>query len=159
MVAQPSCLPSSPMSRNASSVHLFALPELLPASVRLLLDVQTSTALLFRLEGTEVAPFPHSFPLTPSSARVLFALLEAYPRYCSYRSLFALLYPLPSEQEEPGRWWQQELAVRPIRRALVTLLPLLRFLDLQVVSLRGQGYVLASRLDVVDLVRAIARRT
>ena len=92
----------------ASSVQVFALPELLPASVRLLLDLRNSAAIVLQVkQGTEIISCGDSFHLTPSSARVFFSLLQAYPTCCSYRSLFALLYPLPQEQEA-GRWWHKD---------------------------------------------------
>lgn len=125
---------------------LFALPELLPNNARLLVDANTSTAFLLRFEGPEFTFSSRSFQLTPSATRVFLALLHAYPLFCSYHSLFLALYPL-SQEHETNRTWDCALALRPIRRALITLLPTLRDLGLQVVALRGQGYILAAHMS------------
>jgi hypothetical protein len=138
---------TSPLQSQAApsaSVHTFTLPELLPPHARLLLDTHTSSALLVHLENADLAASPRSFQLTPASTRVFLLLLTSYPIHCSYHSLFVALYPL-DQQQEASRIWQRDLALRPIRRAIVTLLPALRGLDLQVVSVRGQGYVLATQ--------------
>jgi hypothetical protein len=138
---------SFPLSQTASSasVQAFALPpELLSADMRLLLDSCSNTVILLHLENADLAASHSSFQLTPSAMRVFLLLLQAYPAYCSYQSLFLALYPLAQEQEA-NRIWQRDLALRPIRRALVALSPALRGLGLQAISLRGQGYVLATQ--------------
>ncbi len=126
---------------------LFALPELLPNTARLLVDEDSNTVFLLSFQGPELASSSLSFRLTPSAMRVFVALLHAYPQFCSYRTLFVSLYPL-SQEQEANRVWEYTLAHRPIRRALLALLPTLRGLGLRAVSLRGRGYVLAT--DVVD---------
>ncbi len=131
-------------ARYASPASVFVLPGILPADRRLLLDPETHTAILLALEGSDAVPMFRSFQLTPSATAVFFTLLQAYPHYCSYQSLFHSLYPpgpAPSEREQV---WEKELALPPVRRALKKLLPALRSFGLQVISLRGQGYVLAS---------------
>jgi biotin operon repressor len=129
----------------AQPASVFTLPDLLPANMRLLLDPETHTAILLSLEGAESLPLFRSVPLTPASASVFLTLLQAYPLHCSHRSLYRSLYPSP-ESDDDDAWWGQvkDLALPMVRRALKALLPALRICGLQVVSLRGQGYILAS---------------
>lgn len=117
---------------------MFALPEILPERTRVFLDLHSRTAILLNLDNGEPAPLLHSFQLTPSAARVFLALLQAYPQHCSYQTLLAV----PASQGEPSPVWEQH--VRPIRRALVVLSPVLRAFGLDVIALRGHGYLLAS---------------
>lgn len=126
-----------------SSVFLFPLPEMLPQNVRLLLHVETNTALLLRIEEGEVTSCHGLFHLPPSATRIFLCLLQAYPEACSYHALFLTLYPL-SQKHHTEQVWEREhdLALRPIRRALASLSPVLRCFSLHVASLRGWGYVL-----------------
>ncbi|HEU5378023.1 MAG TPA: helix-turn-helix domain-containing protein [Ktedonobacteraceae bacterium] len=132
--------PSFATMSTGKDVRVFALPEILPERVRVVLDVNSRMALLLDLDGEETAPLLHSSQLTPSAARVFLALLQAYPQHCSYQALLAVLYP--SSPEGSSSAWDRH--VRPIRRALVALAPVLRAFGLEVVSLRGHGYLLAS---------------
>lgn len=130
--------------RAALPASVFALPGILPADRRLLLDPETHTAILLAVEGSDAVPMFRSFQLTPSATTVFFTLLQAYPHHCSYQSLFWSLYPPAPTQDEREQTWERALAVPPVRRALKALLPALRSFGFQVISLRGQGYVLAS---------------
>jgi biotin operon repressor len=109
----------------------------------LLLDPETHTAIVLTIEGSDAVPMLRSFSLTPSATRVFLTLLQAYPHYSSFQSLFRSLYPSPPAQDGQELAWERALSVTPVRRALKALLPMLRSLGWQVVSLRGQGYVLA----------------
>lgn len=128
---------------SAFTTHIFVLPQLLPNS-QLLLDIHVHMVFLFCIKRTAIWLLSPSYRLTPSAARVFLVLLQAYPDYCSYRSLFQALYP-PGQEQHDHHIWQKDLILRPIRRALLALAPALRGLGLRVVSLRGQGYVLASQ--------------
>ena len=132
---------------GAQPASVFAFPELFPAGMRLLLDGETHTAFFISLDGGESLPLLRSVPLTPASATVFLALLKAYPLHCSHRSLYRALYP-STEHIDEDAWWGQvkDLALPMMRRALKTLLPALRTCGLQVVSLRGQGYLLTSAI-------------
>lgn len=123
------------------TVHLFRLPRILPDHARLLLDTQTNSALVLSLNGAELTASAHSSRLTPSTTRLLFCLLQAYPHTCSYHDLFLALSPRSSE---PGRaaTIDHDLLLRPVRRALLTLVPTLRGLGLRAIAVRSQGYVL-----------------
>src|SRR5579885_1388497 len=138
------CLPFQPTTpRAASPALVFPLPGLLPADRRLLLDPETHTAIVLTIEGSDAVPMVRSFSLPPSATRVFLTLLQAYPHYSSFQSLFRSLYPSSSAQDRQEPAWERALSVTPVRRALKALLPMLRSLGWQVVSLRGQGYVLA----------------
>lgn len=128
----------------ASPAYVFDFPEMLPAKTRLLLDPVTHTALLLSVEGVESFSLCCSFPLTPSTEQVFLSLLQAYPRYCSHRSLFLALSP-GSESTNEHVWVQEkDLAISLVRRALKSLLPAFRACGLQAISLRGRGYMLAA---------------
>lgn len=101
-----------------------------------LFDIRSRTALLLHQEGGDPVPL---LPLSPSASRVFLALLQAYPQYCSHQTLLAALYP--AVQETPDLGWEQH--VRPIRRALHRLAPVLQAFGLEVVALRRRGYLLA----------------
>jgi hypothetical protein len=85
-----------------------------------------------------------SFPLTPSAEQVFLSLLQAYPRYCSHRSLFLALFPETASNDEHTWLQEKDLAIPLVRRALKSLLPTLRACGLQAISLRGRGYMLAA---------------
>lgn len=126
---------------STSVVSAFALQGMLPGPLRLLLDVNTNTVIALRFEGTALASSHAAFSLTPSAARILHCLLQAYPAVCSHQSLLFALYPSP-RSPEATHVWERDLALRPIRRALATLVPVLRLLGIAVASLRGRGYIL-----------------
>lgn len=132
--------PGSASLPTSKAAHVFTLPEILPERVQVILDVNARMALLLKLCGEETDPLLYAFQLTPSAARVFLALLQAYPQHCSYPALLAALYP--SSPENPSSAWDHH--VRPIRRALVALAPVLRAFGLDVIALRGHGYLLAS---------------
>ena len=110
-----------------------------------------------RLRIPDAAP---AIPLA-SAARLLLALSLAYPGYCSYRTLFAALYP--ADEGEMQRVWESEFAIRPIRRSTMALAPALQRLGLAILSLRGRGYWLACapnsafRSDAIILEAGIAQ--
>lgn len=125
--------------------YVFDIPAILPTQTRLVLDPVTHTAMLLSERGVESVPLFRFFSLTPSAQQVFLSLLQAYPQYCSHRSLFLALYPETACQEEQVWMEEKDLAIPPVRRALKSLLPTLRACGLQAISLRGQGYLLASR--------------
>jgi len=127
----------SPEARIRAA-QVFTLPEILPAHTRIVLDVQARLALLLTLNEGEATPLVRSFQLTPSATRVFLALLQAYPQHCPYQTLVSVLYPVALDTPV----W--EPSVRPIRRALRSLAPILRVFGLDVVALRGRGYLLVS---------------
>ena len=125
---------------------VFALPEIFPERTQVLLDLRSSTAILLNQESEGPTPLLHFCQLTPSAARVFLALLEAYPQHCPYQTLFSALYPAALDGPPPV--WEHY--VRPIRRALRHLAPVLRAFGLEVVALRGRGYLLAPAARFTD---------
>lgn len=110
----------------------------------MLVDPVTRTALVFSLVSGETAPLVRTFALTPSGTRVLLALLRAYPSFCSHRDLFLALSPQTAAHEESEDGVDHARNLLPVRRALKSLLPMLRACGLRAVALRGQGYLLAA---------------
>lgn len=124
-----------------STAYIFTLPEILPEQTQLHLYMDTRIALLLHLYQEEPAPQVHVCQLTPSTLKIFLALLQASPQHCSYQTLFAALYP--ATQEAASSAYDPAWSIRPIRRALGLLTPVLRTFGLEVVALRGRGYVLA----------------
>ena len=136
-------IPSSPLA--------FTFP-LLPANTCLLVDPATHIALFY----TDSPAACRLYPLSPSACAILLAFLDTYPAFCSYQRLFAALYPL--SRWAPQEAWEDTLALRPIRRALAALTPMLDDLGLQMVALRRQGYTLASASVSASQVRDAHQR-
>lgn len=136
---------SPEVSHRAAQV--FTLPEILPAHTRIVLDVEARLVLLLMLDEREPVPLVRSFQLSSSSVRVFLALLQAYPQYCQYQTLFSALYPVTLGSPTPI--WEHY--VRPVRRALRYLTPVLQAFGLAVVALRGRGYLLVPCTRVPNL--------
>jgi DNA-binding response OmpR family regulator len=120
------------------AAQVFTLPEILPAHTRIVLDVEARLVLLLMFDEKEPVPLVRPFQLSSSAVRVFLALLQAYPQYCQYQTLFSALYPVTFDPPTPI--WEHY--VRPIRRALRYLTPVLQAFGLAVVALRGRGYLL-----------------
>jgi hypothetical protein len=129
------------------TTQVFVLPEVLPAHKRIVLNVHAHVAVLLELDGENPAPLVRSFPLSPSASRIFLALLQAYPQHCPYPTLFLALYL--ASQEALSEGWEQY--VRPIRRALRYLTPVMRSFGLQVIALREHGYLLSAFAPVSTL--------
>ncbi|HET8846723.1 MAG TPA: hypothetical protein VFN35_34995 [Ktedonobacteraceae bacterium] len=136
-------LRGSPYSETItpSTQIVFAPSEVLAAGKRLVVDVETRTVLLLTSEDANTVF--RTFLLPPTGAPLFLTLLQHYPHPCSHRELFTALYPHSRSMNEQA--WNQERgrALPQIRRALKSLLPVLRGCELQALALRGQGYVLA----------------
>ena len=83
---------------------------------------------------------------TPNGMRVLLPLLQAYPSFCSYDVLLASLFPLSRAEGHGLLHTSWEPSIRPLRRAIGSMLPGLSACGITVYSLRGLGYQL-SRLS------------
>lgn len=127
--------------------QVFTLPEILPEHTRIVLDVEARLVLLLLFDEKEPAPLVRSFQLSSSAVRVFLALLQAYPQYCRYQTLFSALYPVMLDSSTPT--WEHD--VRPIRHALRSLAPVLQAFGLAVVALRGRGYLLVPCTRVTNL--------
>ncbi len=136
--------------KTAAQTACFA-DSLFPDHIQLLLDFSTRTAVLLRSDEGGAVSLLHSQQLTPSGFNVFLALLQAYPRPCLFTTLFACL-ALPQPKVTPevlpfnGRDPDWVIAVRPLRRVVSTLTPMVSAFGLQVISLRNKGYLLA--LDI-----------
>lgn len=121
-----------------SAAQGFTLPGILPERTWILLDTHARMVIFLKLDSKEATPLFRAFPLTPSATRVFLALLRSYPQCCPYQTLLCALYPASQEEHAPA--WEHH--VRPIRRALVALAPVLQTLGLDAIALRGHGYML-----------------
>jgi len=122
-------------------LHL-PLKGLLPANQTLVLNLPMRTAILLASSSEGEAQVLTQQHFTPNGMRVLFPLLRAYPRYCSYEDLIASLFSLSLSQARKLLHDSWEIAMRPVRRAISGIMNGLRALGLSVRSLRGAGYVL-----------------
>ncbi|HVU69678.1 MAG TPA: hypothetical protein VHD63_21270 [Ktedonobacteraceae bacterium] len=127
----------------STAAQVFSLPGMFPSTTRMWLDPHGGIAFLWRDEPP--APVLLSCHLTPSGVRVLSVLLHAYPQSCSFEQLFRGLYPTGAE---PMGSWNPQVGLRPIRRAIWSLLPPMRAFGLTIVSLRNRGYLLTALENV-----------
>ncbi len=119
----------------------FSLPGLLPDDPTLMVNPTIGTAILLCNEVSGRARVVTQ-QFSPNGIRVLIPLLQAYPDYCPYDVLLASLFPLSLEE---GRKHLQEAwaaTIRPVRRAIGSIMPGLAAFGLKAYSLRGLGYVL-----------------
>jgi biotin operon repressor len=120
----------------------FTLSPLLPANHILVLNPSMHTATLLNSEGSGEVHIVQQQHFSPNGMGVLVPLLQAYPHYCPYEVLLASLFPLSLEEcrEQLREAW--EMALRPVRRAMSSIMAGLRALGLQVRSIRGAGYLI-----------------
>jgi hypothetical protein len=76
---------------------------------------------------------------------VLVPLLQAYPHYCPYEVLHASLSSLSLDEARQQLHDIRHIAIRPVRRAINSLIAGLRALGLQVHSIRNAGYLVEAR--------------
>ena len=119
----------------------FSLPGLLPDDRTLVVNPATRTVILFSNEaGGRARIVTQQF--SPNGMRVLVPLLQAYPDYCPYDVMLTGLFPLSLEE---GRKHLQEAwaaTIRPVRRAIGSIMAGLAAFGLKVHSIRGLGYIL-----------------
>ena len=135
---------ASPQDRgeqNEELLHL-TLNGLLPDDKTLVLNLATRTGTLFSHGAGSGARIVTQQQFSPNGMRVLVPLLQAYPLYCPYEVLLASLFPLSLEacQQQLQEAW--EMAIRPVRRAIGSIMAGLRSFGLTVHSLRRTGYLL-----------------
>ncbi len=122
-------------------LHL-TLDGLLPANQVLAVNPSMRTATLFASTVDEEAHIIAQQHFSPNGMRVLVPLLEAYPHYCPYEVLLASLFshtPDEAREQLQGHW---DNTIRPVRRAMNSLVPGLRAFGLQVRSIRSAGYLI-----------------
>jgi hypothetical protein len=120
----------------------FPLQGLLPANQTLVLNLSMRSATLLFASPDGEAQVLSQQRFRPNGMRVLLPLLEAYPSYCPYDALVASLLSLTLGQARQMLRDSWEVVMRPVRRAINSIMDGLRALGLSVRSLRKAGYVL-----------------
>ena len=122
-------------------IHL-TLAGLLPAEQTLVVNPLMRTATLFRSDADGRAHIVRQQQFSPNGVRVLVPLLQSYPHYCPYEVLLASLFPLSLEECRKQLQEAWETAIRPVRRAVGSIIARLRSFGFTVYSIRGAGYLL-----------------
>ncbi len=120
----------------------FSLPGLLKDNQTLVVNPARRTVILFWNESDGGVRVATQQQFTPNGMRVLLPLLQAYPSFCSYDVLLASLFPLSREEGHGLLHDSWEPSIRPLRRAIGSILPGLYACGITVNSLRGMGYQL-----------------
>lgn len=124
--------------------HLLRLPlnGLLPAYHTLIIDPVMRTVSLLSQPPEEEAQILVQRHFSPNGMCVLVPLLQAYPHYCPYDVLLASLYPQSLDEARRQLRENWDLMIRPIRRAIGSIVAGLRAFGLAVRSIRSVGYFL-----------------
>ncbi len=121
----------------------FSSTDLFPPNHTLVINIAMRTGTLFYTEPGEGKPrIIRQQQFSPNGIRVLLPLLQSYPHYCPYNVLLASLFPLSLEASNQQLQEEWEMAIRPVRRAIGSIMASLRLFGLTVHSLRGAGYLL-----------------
>jgi hypothetical protein len=122
-------------------LHL-SLDGLLPANQVLAVKPSLRTVTLFTSTADEETHILEQQHFSPNGMCVLVPLLEAYPHYCPYEVLLAHLFSQTPDQARAQLRSDWNSAIRPVRRAMNSLVPGLRAFGLQVRSIRSGGYLI-----------------
>lgn len=122
-------------------LHL-TLDGLLPANQVLAVNPSMRTATLFASTADEDAYILAQHHFSPNGMRVLVPLLQAYPHYCPYEVLLASLFSYTPDEARVQLQDHWDSTIRPVRRAMNSLVPGLRAFGLQVHSIRSTGYLI-----------------
>jgi hypothetical protein len=122
-------------------LHL-TLDGLLPANQVLAVKPSLRTVTLFTSTADEETHILEQQHFSPNGMCVLVPLLEAYPHYCPYEVLLAHLFSQTPDQARAQLRSDWNSAIRPVRRAMNSLVPGLRAFGLQVRSIRSGGYLI-----------------
>lgn len=122
-------------------LHL-SLDGLLPANQVLAVKPSLQTVTLLASTADEEPHILEQQHFSPNGMCVLVPLLEAYPHYCPYEVLLARLFSQTPEQARTQMRSDWNSAIRPVRRAMNSLVPGLRTFGLQVRSIRSAGYLI-----------------
>ena len=120
----------------------FSLPGLLGDKQTLVVHPAMRTVILFWNDADGGVRLLTQQVFSPNGMRVLVPLLQAYPDYCPYDVLLVSLFPLSLEEGRKHLQDAWEATIRPVRRAMSSILAPLRPFGLGVSSVRGLGYLL-----------------
>ena len=131
-------------SQHLSDEHLlhFSLPGLLKDHQTLVVNPARRTAMLFWNDTDGEVRIAMHQHFSPNGMRVLLPLLQAYPKPCPYDVLLASLKPFSREEGHELLHDSWEPSIRPLRRAVGSILHGLHAFGVTVYSLRGLGYQL-----------------
>jgi hypothetical protein len=126
----------------------FCLPDLIPDTQKLALNLETRTLSLLA-DGPQLVAEQQ---LSANQLRMIIPILEFFPHYCPYEVLFAYFtsevvtptiidrcHKYLQEAQNHGNW-QQEL--RPVRRAISSLRNKLDCFQLRISTVRERGCAL-----------------
>jgi hypothetical protein len=125
-------------------LHL-TLDGLLPPNQILVVNPSIRAATLISLTPNGEKHVIAQEHFSPYGMLVLVPLLQAYPHYCPYEVLHASLSSLSLDEAHKQLQDMREIAIRPVRRAINSLIVGLRALGLQVHSIRSEGYLIKAR--------------
>ncbi len=132
--------------QNSQEAHedllQFALSGLLEENQTLVVHLAKRTAILFCPDSDGGGRILTQQQFSPNGMRVLLPLLQAYPTYCPYEVLLANLFPLSLDAGRHLMEQDWEATIRPVRRAMRTILAPLRAFRFKVSTVRGAGYLL-----------------
>src|SRR5437879_1544318 len=116
--------------RHREVLLRLTLDGLFPANQTLVVNPSIRTATLFSLtpEGENQIIAQQHF--SPNGMRVLVPLLQSYPHYCPYEVLLASLFSLSLDEARKQLQDFWDIAIRPVRRAISSLIAGLRALGL-----------------------------
>lgn len=137
-----------PQDESTNLIRFF-LPDLLPTGHSLVIHPHLLIVTLMRQEGTETQ-IMQQCKVSENGMAVLLPLIQLAPDYCPYDVLLASLFPSLGSSEDFAKKLRQsegenlDYLMRPLRRAIRSLVRSLWLLGLEVHSLRGSGYLLRS---------------
>jgi hypothetical protein len=126
---------------SAEDLLHFTLAGLLPSDQTLIINPSTRTAILWSQSSAETTRIVAQQHFSPNGMRTLIPLLTAYPHYCAYEALLAHLFFVSVDEARQLLLDTWEIAIRPIRRAIGSLVASLRVFGLRIRNIRGAGYL------------------
>jgi hypothetical protein len=130
--------------------RVFSLPELLPEGHVLVVNMHSYSLSTFVV--SQLSAEPHGLVaqevLTEHEMYVLIALLESYPHYCPYEILLAAITDETMNNARATVYQATEYntlnqSMKPIRNLLSRCRAKLHTFDIDILSLHGEGYILA----------------
>ena len=132
---------------HEESLLHFTLDGLLPHGQTLIVNPATRTAFLWSQLPDETTHIVAQQHFSPNAMRALLPLLAAYPHYCAYEAILAQLFVVSVDEARQLLLDTWEIAIRPIRRAIGSLVASLRVFGLRIRNIRGAGYLVEAAAE------------